>query len=112
MMKNNQPNFCIIYSTFPTKAEADKISSILIEEKLCACVNIFAPIDSVYLWQGKVEKSKEIPVYIKTKDNLFGKVSTIIKQNHSYDTPCIVKIKIEDGDKDFLNWLDNSVETS
>lgn len=111
MMKNQHDNFCIIYVTASNEEEADKLADILVAKKLCACVNIFRSMKSVYMWQEKVEKSNEIPLFIKTKSELFDEIKSVIKENHSYDTPCIIKINIADGDQDFLNWLENSVES-
>lgn len=110
-MKTNNEECSIIYCTFSSEKEAEEISSILVAKKLCACVNLLSPIKSIYSWQGKIESSKEVPAFIKTKKELFEEVKSEIKQNHSYETPCIIEIKITNGDKDYLNWLENSVKT-
>jgi len=94
----------IIYSTFSNKEEAENIAKILLQKRLIACVNYF-PIKSFYWWQGKIEESKEIGMFIKTLKINFSKVKKLIKKHHSYATPCIISWKIDKADKKYFNWL-------
>ena len=66
----------IIYSTFPTKCGAEKIGEQLVERRLAACVNIFK-IDSIYQWQGRVQKSGEYAAFIKTQNRKFEQVKNL-----------------------------------
>lgn len=99
--------FIIVYTTTSTKKEAEKIAKILIKEKLAACCNIFK-IDSIFWWQGKIEKTKEYGIFIKTKKTIFKKIEEKIKEFHSYSLPCIISFPIEVGFKNFLNWIEKS----
>ena len=94
----------IIYTTFPKLSEAQKISELLIKNKLAACANIF-PIGSVYKWDGKIVKEKEFGVFIKTKKNNFKKVEQFILKHHSYKTPCIIQIPVQKITPKYKNWL-------
>lgn len=96
--------FSIVYTTVPNKKEAVKISTALLEDKLAACVNIF-PIDSIYLWEGKIQNCKELAMFIKTRKRLVGKVIKKVEKLHKYDIPCIISIPLEKGSKSFLKWL-------
>ena len=62
--------FCFIYSTFPNKEAALKTARLLVDAKLAACVNISAPIVSVYSWEGKREEAGEVAALIKTRRTL------------------------------------------
>lgn len=99
----------IIYVTTANEKEAEKIANILVEERLSACANIF-PIRSIYRWKGQVEKDTEVAMFVKTKSELVDDVVKRIKESHSYDVPCIVSLSIEKGNKDFLNWIDESTK--
>lgn len=99
--------FILVYTTCSTQKEAKKIAQILIKEKLAACCNIFK-IDSIFRWQGKIEKGKEYGIFVKTKRNLFKKVKKRIKEIHSYSIPCIISFSIESGLKSFLSWIERS----
>jgi periplasmic divalent cation tolerance protein len=97
----------IIYSTFPNLKSGQKISELLIENKLAACANIF-PINSVYKWSGKIVKEKEFGAFIKTKKVNFKKVEQFILKNHPYTTPCIIQIPVQKITPKYKKWLGES----
>lgn len=100
--------FSIIYITFPTKREAKRISEILLKEKLAACCNIF-PVESIFRWQGKIEKAREFGIFVKTNRNFVEKIIKKVKEIHSYQIPCIISFNVEKGNKEFLNWIDKEL---
>ncbi len=101
--------FSLIYTVASNKKEANKISEVLIKEKLAACCNIFS-IESIYRWPGRIEKGKEFGIFVKTKTKLMEKIIKRIKEIHSYQVPCIISFKIGKGYKPFLNWIRHSVQ--
>jgi len=101
--------FSFVYITAATKKEAKKIAKILVSEKLAACCNIFK-IESLYWWKGKIEKSGEYGIFVKTKKNLVEKIIKKVKEIHSYSVPCIISFDIKKGNKDFLNWIEKSTK--
>jgi periplasmic divalent cation tolerance protein len=101
--------FSLIYITTQSKKEAKRIAKILLKEKLIACANIF-PIESQFLWQGKIKKVKEFGMILKTKRRLVEKIVKKIKAIHSYKIPCIISFSIEKGNKDFLDWIGDSTK--
>lgn len=99
--------YSLIYITAKDEAEAKKIGKALVEERLAACANIH-PIKSIYRWKGKVQEEGETVVLLKTKAELADKVIQRVKELHSYETPCVVSIPIENGYKKFLEWVGES----
>jgi periplasmic divalent cation tolerance protein len=57
-----------IYMTAGSKDEARKIGSELVISKLAACVNILENMNSIYMWQGKVQDDREVVMIAKTTD--------------------------------------------
>jgi periplasmic divalent cation tolerance protein len=100
----------IVLSTAGSRDEARKIARALVERRLAACVNIVAPVESVYRWQGEVENAQEWLLIIKTTAQAFSKVREAICELHSYDLPECVLLSIEDGSKTYLEWIAESVE--
>ena len=96
--------YCIIYTTVETQEKADRIASILLEACVAACVQM-TPIVSTYRWKGKIERANEIRLSIKTTDALYSRVEELIKQNHPYEVPQIVKLPITAGLQDYLEWI-------
>jgi len=101
--------YCIIYSTVGSQEEADKIANVLLETRTAACVQMI-PIVSAYRWKGKIERANEILLSIKTTDALYLRVEELIRQNHSYEVPQIVKLPITAGLQEYLNWISEETQ--
>ena len=93
------------YITCKNHSEAKKIGNALVKERLCACVNIFPEMNSIYWWKGKMEEANETVLVAKTTKSKFKKLSARAKELHSYECPCILQINITDGNKEYMNWL-------
>lgn len=100
--------FIVIYTTFPDLKTANKIAQNLIKHRFIACANIFK-LNSIYTWQGKIEKAKEYGALIKTTRTKYKKVENYIKNNHPYKVPEIISWPIERGLKEYLAWIDEWV---
>ncbi|MEL6578459.1 MAG: divalent-cation tolerance protein CutA [Cyanobacteria bacterium J06621_12] len=90
-------------------AEGQAIATKLIEAKLAACVNLF-PIESIYLWQNKINQDAEYQLIIKTDLEKFAQLSAKIKTFHSYEVPEIIALPIINGSKTYLDWLGASLQ--
>src|SRR6476469_7157522 len=98
-------NARIVLSTAGSQAEAHKIAQALVERRLAACVNIVPQIESVYRWQGNVERAIEWLLLIKTQASTFERVRDAIKELHSYDLPECVMLEVAAGSSEYLNWI-------
>ena len=81
------------------------IAQALVERRLAGCVQIMPQHKSVYRWQDKVEVATEVNLLIKTQIALFDAVKTAVLGIHSYEVPCIVSWRVEDGHGPYLEWL-------
>jgi periplasmic divalent cation tolerance protein len=102
---SEQNQAIVIYTTYPSIVEAETAGQALVERRLCACVNILAGMVSFYWWQGKVERGDEAVMIIKTRASLAAAVRAAVKQMHSYTTPAILVIPIDDVDPDYHAWI-------
>ncbi|MCH7568655.1 MAG: divalent-cation tolerance protein CutA [Nanoarchaeota archaeon] len=96
-----------VITAVDNEEKAHEIARFLLEKRVAACVQII-PISSMYRWKGKIEKSREWLCLIKGKD--FEKIESVIKKIHPYETPEIIEIPITQGNKKYLDWIDE--ETS
>ena len=99
--------YIIVFVTTANKQEAEKISRNLLEAKLIACANILGPVASHFHWGGKVEQAEEFLVIMKSRSDLFEKLSTVVSKLHSYEVPEIIAIPVIAGSKPYLAWLEN-----
>ena len=97
--------FCIVFVTCSSRIEAEKIARSLVEEWLCACVNILPGVKSVFTWKGKLSKATETMLMCKTRKNLFKKVEKAVQKMHSYEVPEIISIPVEKGSAKYLGWI-------
>ena len=98
----------LVYMTAASADEAERIAGDLVESRLAACVNVMAPIRSIYSWKGELCRSEEIPFIAKTDDDRFEALAARVRALHSYETPCIVALPVARGDADFLAWITES----
>ncbi len=101
--------FSIVYITAGSQKEAKNIGRKLIEEKLAACVNIF-PITSIFRWKNEIEEANEFGIIVKTKTDKVKQIEKKIKEIHSYEVPCVISFKMDEGSEDYLKWIEESVE--
>ena len=96
----------LVLTHLPDHAAAMALARALVTERLAACVNVGAPVQSMYHWQGQIETADEIPVTIKTRAALYPRVEAAIRANHPYELPEIVAVPLLDGLRPYLDWLD------
>jgi periplasmic divalent cation tolerance protein len=101
----NMERAVFVYITYPSVVEAERAGRALVELRLCACVNILPDMISYYWWQGTVERGEEAVMIVKTRSSLAERVSTAVKEMHSYTTPAILVVPLESVDKGYLAWL-------
>ena len=94
-----------VYTTHPSLVEAERIGRALLEQRLCACVNILPGMISHYWWQGTIERGEEAVMIVKTRASLAEPVRAAVKEMHSYTAPAILVIPLESVDSTYLAWL-------
>lgn len=100
----------VVMVTTANREEAEKIAWGLLDEKLIACANVIGPVSSLFWWMGKVEKAEEYILLMKSRLDLFEKLSERVKALHSYEVPEIIALPIVKGSKPYMEWLDSSLK--
>lgn len=95
----------LVLTNMPDRPAAEALANALIEARLAACVNILAPCQSVYRWQGALATANEVPLLIKTSEARFGELETAIRTLHPYELPELIAIPITQGLPDYLAWV-------
>ena len=98
-------NFIMIYTTCTSEDEATHITKILLDKNLIACGNIIPKILSIFNWDSNIYRQSECALLLKTIEENFDGISALIKENHSYEKPCILSFPIKDIDNDFGDWV-------
>ena len=104
-------DYVCILSTFPSLEKAEEVSDFLISKKLAACVSL-KKVKSLYYWQGKKHKEKEILAEIKTKALYVKEIDNLFKKNHPYEVYQFIVVNISYISKDYQLWIDNYLSGS
>ena len=95
----------VVLVTVGSEDEATKISRILVERELAACVNMISGVRSIFQWDGKITEEQEFLLLIKTVDQAFDQLALAVKTNHSYSVPEVIALPILHGTGDYLAWI-------
>ncbi len=99
----------ILLTTVKSQAEANKLGQRIISEKLAACVSAVPNITSTYRWRGRVERSSEVMLIVKTSSRKLSKLMKRVKELHTYAVPEILILKVERGLPQYLKWVEESL---
>ena len=108
---NLNNNYGIVLTTVGNEKEAKNIASVLVEEKLVACVNFF-PLTSVYRWQEKVCCDAEWQLIMKTDLSIFSRLENRIRELHSYEVAEIIALPMVNISQPYLKWMQNNICSS
>ena len=104
------PDPSVVLVTCGSVVEALQIANALVESRLAACVNLVAPIRSIYRWEEKIWDEKEWLLIIKTEKHRFEALEKKVKSHHSYSVPEIVSLPITEGSSAYLSWIEENTK--
>jgi periplasmic divalent cation tolerance protein len=100
-----QSDVVLVLTTLPDAEQASAVAGKLIELGLAACVNVEAPVRSVYRWQGVVEQADEIPLRIKTTRRRQAELLELLAAIHPYELPEVIVVPVVGGHAPYLEWV-------
>lgn len=99
----------IVLITFPSREDAQKIATVLIDERLAACVNLVSGVRSLFVWEGVREEADEVLAVVKTSHDQLESLIRRVTSLHPYRTPEIIAVPIVGGEQRYLDWIKGSV---
>lgn len=97
--------------TAGSSEEAARLAELLVGSRLAACVQIMPQMESVYHWQGNIERSPEILLIAKTTRANFAELESAVRALHSYETPEIVALPVAAISAPYCEWLAATVKS-
>jgi len=94
-----------VFITAPNQGEASRLADMLVERKFAACVQILPAMESVYHWQGRIERQPEVLLIAKTLTSKFAELEREVRALHSYETPEIVAVPLTAVSEPYRRWL-------
>lgn len=95
----------LILTTAPADARAEEIARVLVDERLAACVNVGAPMISIYRWQGSVAREAESQLVIKTTRDRVAAVETRLRTLHPYELPEFLVMPVGAASQPYADWV-------
>jgi len=94
----------VVFITVPP-AKAEPIARALVENRLCACVNVIAAVKSFYYWQDELKNEPESLLIVKTTQQRIDDLIKFVRKNHPYKIPEIITLRVAEGLPDYVNWV-------
>lgn len=102
-------NDCVVvWTTIGRTADGRDMASILVTERLAACVNVLPEMESTYRWKGQVETDVERQMVIKTTVARVAALRARLHELHDYEVPEFIVLPIAGGSEAYLNWIRES----
>ena len=95
----------LVLTSLPDRESAVALARTLVTGRLAACVNVGAPVESMYHWRGQIETASEVPVAVKTRRELYAAVEAAILAAHPYELPEVVAVPVSHGLGRYLDWI-------
>ena len=95
-------------TTEANQAKAEALAAQLLEQRLAACIALQQQ-QSLYHWQGRIERDSEVQLLIKTSPEQLEALQIALHQMHSYDVPEWIVLPAECSDG-YGRWLSSSLK--
>lgn len=105
-------NAMVIFISCQDKTEAERISELLLKEKLAACCTISSSVNSIFLWppgKGQLDYADECLLIVKTLETKWEALEERVLAVHSYDNPEILALPVVHGSKKYISWMEHEL---
>jgi len=99
----------VVLSTFPSSEKAAELARQLVDERLCACVNLVPAVRSIYRWQGQVHDDAEVLAIVKTTTERVDALRERLIALHPYELPEAIVLPVAGGHAPYLAWVTGEV---
>jgi periplasmic divalent cation tolerance protein len=104
-MNKSADRVLVILVTVANTEEAVRIGKGVLVKRLAACANIIPGARSIFRWKGKVDKAQEVLLILKSTKSRYSALEKLVKSMHTYETPEIIALRVEDGLAQYLGWV-------
>lgn len=98
-------DYIVVFITASSPGEGREIARALVEQRLCACVNVIDAVRSLYWWEGEVQDEGEVLLVCKSERARFPGIEQLVRKLHSYKVPEVIALPIIEGYGGYLDWI-------
>ncbi len=99
----------VVLVTCPSRAAAGRLARALVRAQVAACVNVVPGVTSLYRWRGRIERSAEVLLIIKTTRAQVEALRREVVAHHPYEVPEVLALPVSAGHRPYLAWVRASV---
>lgn len=92
-------------TTFPDEEVATRVIHELVEARLAACGTILPGAQSIYQWNGAIQKNAEVLAIFKLLAEGYRSFEHALLERHPYDTPEVAAFDPTDVSSAYADWV-------
>jgi periplasmic divalent cation tolerance protein len=100
----------LVLTTEADATTAETLARLLLLEGLAGCISL-RPVLSLYPWEGKLQRSEEVQLMIKTMPDRVNRLRERLLELHSYDLPQWLQWEAA-ASPAFGAWLDQAARVT
>ena len=108
MEQGHDRDILSVTTTVGNREDAQVLARALVEARLAACVQLEAPLQSFYRWEGKLHDEGEVRLTIKTLPSRQPALEAFFAERHPYDVPQFLAVTQEASDG-YAAWVRDEV---
>lgn len=93
-----------ITTTVEHQADANRLATEIVSQRLAACVQISGPIFSVYQWNGSIQNGQEFGLKLKVASDGLANAVAFLQANHPYELPEIIVNQVK-ASTEYAQWV-------
>ncbi len=98
-------------TTFPDQSVAERVIGELVEARLAACGTLLPGAQSIYHWNGAIQRDSEVLAIFKLPAENYARFEQALLERHPYDTPEIAVFDPSQVSAAYAKWVLSSCET-
>ncbi len=99
----------VVLCTVPDRETANRLAEAAVSQRLAACVTMLPGAESVYVWEGALERANEIVLMAKTTTGAYAALEQLWLSEHPYELPEVIAVPIASGSEAYLQGINHAV---
>lgn len=92
-----------VTTTVGSEADAQRLAREIVDQRLAACVQVEAGLQSFYRWEGRQCEEAEVRLVIKTLPACEAALQQLFSQRHPYDVPQFLAVTMRASEA-YARW--------
>lgn len=95
----------LVITTFPDEPAAGEAIREFLRDRLIACGTMQPGCRSIFVWDGKLQDSEEVTVFLKTTAAHVAALGEKLQAIHPYDVPEFLVLEVAAASKAYGDWI-------